>query len=166
MTPQIVRLTKEELKFVQDLAHRTWPSTFKEILTPAQIKYMLDWMYNLDNLEQQFQKGQRFYAVKQNERFLGFAAIELNHPEPGQVKLHKLYVLPDQHSKGLGKMLIEYIFGVVKKENMQSVVLNVNRYNTAVNFYKHCGFSILKEEIIDIGNGFIMDDFVMVLGLK
>ena len=156
MIPQIVRLTKEELQYVQDLAHRTWPSTFRDILTPAQIKYMLDWMYNLDTLAQQFQMGQRFYAVKQNEQFLGFAAIELNHPEPGKVKLHKLYVLPEQHGKGLGKMLLDSVVETARNEQLQFLVLNVNRYNVAVNFYQHYGFSILKEEVIDIGNGFIM----------
>jgi ribosomal protein S18 acetylase RimI-like enzyme len=165
MTPQIVRLTIEELQYVQDIAHRTWPSTFRDILTPAQIEYMLDWMYNFDTLEQQFHDGQRFYAVKKNDQFLGFAAIELNHPEPGKVKLHKLYVLPDQHGKGFGKKLMDHVAEEAKREHMQSIVLNVNRYNSAVKFYENYGFSTLKEEIIDIGSGFIMDDFVMGMAL-
>ncbi len=162
---QIVRLSIDELLNVQDIAHRTWPSTFKDILTSDQIQYMLEWMYSLDTLEQQFQDGQRFYAVKENEQFLGFAAIELNHPKAGQAKIHKLYLLPDQQGKGYGKMLMDHIAEEAKHEHMQSLVLNVNRYNSAVKFYENYGFSILKEEIIDIGSGFIMDDFVMGMEL-
>jgi GNAT superfamily N-acetyltransferase len=161
MIAQIVRLTIDELHHVRDIAHRTWPSTFKDILTPAQIEYMLGWMYNLDTLKQQFQIGHRFYAVKENKQFLGFAAIELNQPESGKVKLHKLYLLPDQQGKGLGKMLLDTVVETARNEHLQLLVLNVNRHNVAVNFYQHYGFSILKEEVIDIGNSFIMDDFVM-----
>jgi ribosomal protein S18 acetylase RimI-like enzyme len=39
--------------------------------------------------------------------------------------------------------------------------LNVNKYNSAIQFYHKIGFEIAKEEVIDIGNGFVMDDYVM-----
>jgi ribosomal protein S18 acetylase RimI-like enzyme len=74
-------------------------------------------------------------------------------------------VLPDQHGKGFGKKLMDHVAEEAKREHMQSIVLNVNRYNSAVKFYENYGFSTLKEEIIDIGSGFIMDDFVMGMAL-
>jgi hypothetical protein len=39
--------------------------------------------------------------------------------------------------------------------------LNVNKYNSAQDFYKKLGFCIDYEEVIDIGNGYVMDDYVM-----
>jgi len=48
-----------------------------------------------------------------------------------------------------------------KEEKMRAVVLNVNRFNPAVSFYEKYGFKIIKEEVIDIGNGYVMDDYVM-----
>jgi ribosomal protein S18 acetylase RimI-like enzyme len=39
--------------------------------------------------------------------------------------------------------------------------LNVNKRNIAIRFYESIGFAITNEEVIDIGNGFVMDDFVM-----
>jgi ribosomal protein S18 acetylase RimI-like enzyme len=160
---QVVRLTLNELQHVQHIAHQTWPLTFKDILTPEQIQYMLEWMYNLDTLKQQFHEGQQFYAVKENDRFIGFTAIELHHPERENVKIHKLYVLPEFHGKGIGLALVDQVKVVALSEKMKTILLNVNRFNSAVSFYEKYGFRTVKEEVIDIGNGFVMDDFVMAL---
>jgi ribosomal protein S18 acetylase RimI-like enzyme len=163
MMYQVVRLTLNELQHVQHIAHQTWPLTFKDILTPEQIQYMLEWMYNLDTLKQQFHEGQQFYAVKENDRFIGFTAIELHHPERENVKIHKLYVLPEFHGKGIGLALVDQVKVVALSEKMKTILLNVNRFNSAVSFYEKYGFRTVKEEVIDIGNGFVMDDFVMAL---
>jgi len=163
MMYQVVRLTLDELQHVQHIAHQTWPLTFKDILTPEQIQYMLEWMYNLDTLKQQFHEGQQFYAVKENDRFIGFTAIELHHLERENVKIHKLYVLPEFHGKGIGLALVDQVKVVALSEKMKTILLNVNRFNSAVSFYEKYGFRTVKEEVIDIGNGFVMDDFVMAL---
>ena len=39
--------------------------------------------------------------------------------------------------------------------------LNVNRFNKAQYFYKKLGFEVAYEEDIEIGNGYLMEDFVM-----
>jgi hypothetical protein len=39
--------------------------------------------------------------------------------------------------------------------------LNVNRFNKAVQFYQYLEFTIIKEENIDIGDGYLMEDYVM-----
>jgi GNAT superfamily N-acetyltransferase len=161
----LVRLTLDEMQYVRHIAYQTWPSTFKEILTPEQIQYMLEWMYNLDTLKQQYYRGQHFYAVKENDTYIGFTAIELNYPEKETVKVHKLYVLPEYQGKGIGRALVNHAHELALGAKMKTILLNVNRFNPAVAFYQKYGFRTLKEEVIDIGNGFIMDDFVMVFEL-
>jgi hypothetical protein len=42
----------------------------------------------------------------------------------------------------------------------------VNRFNTALGFYKRIGFSIVTEENIDIGQGYWMEDYVMEMPIK
>jgi len=44
-----------------------------------------------------------------------------------------------------------------------TILLNVNRFNNAKYFYEKLGFIIVLEEKIEIGNGYIMDDFQMKL---
>jgi len=54
---QLRQIGKEELSIVQNIAHQTWPSTFENILSTEQIDYMLNWMYDLRQLESQVEKG-------------------------------------------------------------------------------------------------------------
>lgn len=163
---QIKKLTTEELVIVQEVAHKTWPNTFRNILSNAQIDYMLEWMYNRDTLIRQAKSGHEFYVFENKGVVLGFCGIEPFHPDPDSLKIHKLYVLPESQGLGVGKQLIEKSKEVALKNGLKSVVLNVNRFNNAVDFYKHLDFIIVKEEDIEIGNGYLMEDYVMSLTIR
>lgn len=43
----------------------------------------------------------------------------------------------------------------------KALQLQVNRRNNAKYFYEKNGFSVIKEFDFDIGNGYVMDDYVM-----
>ena len=43
------------------------------------------------------------------------------------------------------------------------IELNVNKYNKAVDFYRHLGMRVLVEEDFPIGNGFYKTDYIMGL---
>lgn len=163
---QIRQLSKEELLLVQSIAHRTWPSTFANILSPEQIEYMLNWMYSLEMLESQFEKGHTFLLAEENGEELGFAGFELNYSEGPKAKLHKIYLLPAAQGKGVGKALILDVEDRARNAGQKSLLLNVNKYNQkAIDFYLKMGFQEIYKEVIDIGNGYVMDDVVMELNL-
>ncbi|OYX20755.1 MAG: GNAT family N-acetyltransferase [Algoriphagus sp. 32-45-6] len=163
---KIRTLAKEELIKVQSIAHRTWPSTFAGILSPEQIQYMLNWMYSLDMLESQLDKGHTFLLAEDDGKELGFAGFELNYAEGPKAKLHKIYLLPEAQGKGAGKALILEVANRARKSGQKSLLLNVNKYNQkAIDFYLKIGFQEIYKEVIDIGNGYVMDDVVMELNL-
>ena len=54
---ETVQLRKEDVFLVNHLAHKIWPIAFKDILSKDQIDYMLDWMYDVNTLEEQVQVG-------------------------------------------------------------------------------------------------------------
>lgn len=159
----IQKLSQNELQVVQDLAYATWPETFKEILTKEQIDYMLEWMYNLETLKNQVKDGHQFYLYSENEIPLGFIGFESFQPFKNVIKIHKLYVLPQTQGSGVGKKLIQKTVEIAKETGVFSIVLNVNRFNKAVSFYQYLGFQIIFEENIDIGNGYLMEDYVLEL---
>ena len=158
-------LKQDELSIVHEIAHATWPDTFKDILSQDQILYMLNWMYNLKQLESQFNQGHQFFVAEVDGKPVGFIGIEPDYPEKGLAKIHKIYILPNQQGLGIGKKLIEFVKDIALQSDMKGLLLNVNRFNKAVDFYKVIGFKILFEENIDIGNGYLMEDYVMQLDL-
>ena len=162
---KIRALNRNELMIVHEIAHLTWPDTFKEILSKDQIEYMLNWMYNLNLLENQVDQGHLFFVAEHEGKPAGFIGIEPNHPEKGITKIHKIYILPSMQGMGIGKKLIDHVIDLSVQSNISALLLNVNRFNNAVHFYKSQGFEILHEENIDIGNGYLMEDFVMRLSI-
>lgn len=157
----IVVATKEQLVIVKNLAYKIWPNAYETILSKAQLDYMLEMIYSIDSLEKQFNNGHIFLLIEDNQNFIGFASYELNCNNSNKTKLQKLYVLPEIQGKGIGKQVIDYIKDKVVLSNNLALFLNVNKFNKAKDFYQKYGFKIIKEEVIDIGNNYIMDDYVM-----
>jgi GNAT superfamily N-acetyltransferase len=154
------KINKDQVVRIKQLAYKTWPDTFKEILSLEQIQYMLNWMYNEEKLAEQISNGHEFYIIH-DEQDLGFIGVEFDHPERGIMKIHKLYVLPDQQGKALGYQLFNFVKQRAIEKGISRIQLNVNRFNKAVAFYDRVGFKIIKEEDIDIGEGYLMEDYVM-----
>jgi len=162
---EIIPAHSQDLIQVQSIAHRTWPHTFGKILTPEQIEYMLNWMYDLDNLEKQLNAGHQFFLAENEGEKLGFIGIEVNY-EPEKLKIHKIYILPTAQGKGVGKKLFSKIKEIAKANGQKTLTLNVNKENQpAIDFYLNSGFEEIKREVIDIGNGYVMDDIVFDLKL-
>ncbi|MBC7522998.1 MAG: GNAT family N-acetyltransferase [Flavobacterium sp.] len=158
----ILEAKKEHLSIIKDLAFAIWPVAYAEILSKDQLDYMLDKFYSIPFLENQMNTGQVFVLAEQDGIYSGFASYELNCIDT-KTKIHKLYVLPTTQGTGLGKKFVEYIKLESQKNNNTGVFLNVNRFNTAVEFYKKQNFIISETVNIEIGNGFLMEDYVMEL---
>jgi ribosomal protein S18 acetylase RimI-like enzyme len=163
MNVEIITATIKDIPAIQNIAYTTWPIAYSNIITKEQINYMLQLMYSNQALEQQFQHNHTFFIAKENNQALGFVSISAQ--ENTIFKLHKLYVLPQLQTKGVGKSLLQAALSFAKANNATHVQLQVNRNNPAKQFYLNQGFSILQEANFDIGNGFFMNDYIMQITL-
>ena len=155
------KITKNQLPIIKDLAYTIWPIAYGEILSKEQLNYMLDNFYSVDNLSNQMDSGQVFELLLEDKNVIGYLGYEFNCKETGLLKIHKIYLLPETQGKGFGKFMIDEIVNIAKSNNQKGVFLNVNKYNKAKFFYEKLGFVISKEEVIDIGNDYVMDDYIM-----
>lgn len=164
---EIIDAQESHYPIIQSLAQQTWPHTFGKILSPDQIKYMLEWMYSISSIKDQVEnKGHNYILVKTNNDFVGYASYELNYNKSTSTKLHKIYVLPQLQGTGAGKFLMTEVIKRTAAAKNRNLLLNVNRDNTAVGFYEKIGFNIIQLEDIDIGNGYYMNDYVMSMEIK
>lgn len=152
---------EQDVELIKDIAAATWPATYLDIIGQNQIDYMLDKMYSKGELLGQLLSGHVFLIAEDNENQLGFAGYSISNHEERIYKLHKLYVLPSAHGKGVGKILINEVFNQVKDAGASALQLNVNKHNKAKDFYLKGGFTIIESVNLDIGNGYFMDDYVM-----
>ena len=162
MTNNIIirKATLGDVPGIRQLAASVWPSTYQEILSGEQIHYMMELFYSVDSLKEQFHKHSFIIGYLNNEP-VGFASYS---PAADAVyKLHKLYVSTSVQGMGLGKALINFIITDLRRYEATALELNVNRNNKARAFYERMGFEVVREEDIDIGNHFWMNDYVMRL---
>lgn len=158
----IEKNTDNDFVIIREIANEVWPIAYGSILSKAQLDYMMKMMYSIEALQiQSYVKNHQFILAKENDVTLGFASYEFNFSETKKTKLHKIYILSNQQGKGIGNKIIDYIENAAKNNHQEALFLNVNKYNSAQNFYKKLGFCIDHEEIIYIGNGYVMDDYVM-----
>lgn len=159
---QIEKAGLKNIQLIQNIATAAWGATYGEILSADQSAYMLEMMYSNESLSNQMHNGQHFILIRhsETEEYKGFASIEYHYKRTNKTKIHKLYVLPDNQGAGIGKTLIEYISSLASKQGDKYITLNMNRFNRSHGFYTKMGFSIAGEEDIDIGNGYLMEDYI------
>jgi diamine N-acetyltransferase len=155
----------QDIGLIGYLAQQSWPQTYQNILTPPQIDYMMNLFYSPTSLNKQMvELGHQFLIAEETEEPVGFAAFSAA-AEPGLFKLHKIYVLPNQQGKGLGRLLLDFIAKYTLDQGADRLQLNVNRHNDARKFYEKLGFRVIRQEDIDIGENYFMNDYVMELDL-
>ena len=154
---EIKTADKTDVPLIQQLAYSIWTVVYKDILSKAKIEYMLSTMHSIPPLTKLMDDDHQFIIPYEDGIAKGYACYKIH---PGKVRIEKLYVLPDQHKKGIGNLMVEHIINKAKGI-VDTVELNVYRENKAVGFYKRIGFEIVKEVDIPIGEGYFMNDYVM-----
>lgn len=151
-----------DIPIIQDLANIVWPHTFAHLMTQDQLKYMMDMMYSTESIEKQMADLNHCYLlVKDEDEYIGYLSYEINYKQQSLTKIHKIYVLPRYQGKGVGKYLIQKALMIAKEHHNNVLTLNVKRDNKAIQFYESQGFEIAGTEDIDIGDGYLMQDYVM-----
>lgn len=184
---KILRANAADLPVVAELAGVIWRACYPGIITHAQVNYMLAQMYALDTLREEIRsRGICYDLLFVDGRPAGFAsygpAKETTVPDclsrsmggPPRCgvrtaqrtvpafKLHKLYLLPELHGRGLGSRLLQHCVQAVRVAGARCLFLSVNKRNTkAIAAYKRNGFIIADSVVTDIGGGFVMDDYIM-----
>ena len=155
------RAILSDIPLIRSLAEAIWWRHYPDIISDAQIEYMLEMMYSERSITDQIQSGQNYTLVYAGDQPVGYYAV--SEKSLGHFFLHKFYIQVDRHRKGIGTAAFSHM--VANDCNgFKEITLQVNRRNIkAVNFYFKHGFVIDYAKDFDIGGGYSMDDFFMVL---
>ena len=163
---EILPVTEEHLPALAELAGVIWRAYYPGIISHEQIEFMLARMYAPEVLRDEIHsQGVRFYRLLVDGRFAGFASIGPTDAD-GVMKLHKLYLPPEIHGRGLGTRLLNHCIAQARQSGARRLLLAVNKRNAkAIAAYQRNGFAIAESVMVDIGGGFVMDDFIMAKDL-
>ncbi len=152
-------INEDQIKILADTANIVWHEAYKEIVSVAQIDYMIEKFQSFNPLSEAINKNNYlYYLIKVDNNVAGYIGL---HEENEKMFLSKLYILKEYRGKQVASKTFEFIENLAKGRNLKSVWLTVNKNNNhAIEVYKHKGFAVIRKQVADIGNGFVMDDYV------
>lgn len=148
-----------EILGIASLAEEIWHEHFTDIIGEDQVNYMVEKFQSFDALQKQVSDGYEYFLISTDYMMAGYTGI---HEENGSLFLSKLYLLKESRGQHLSTEVFHFLVNLAKERNLNKIWLTCNKYNShTLDVYKHLGFQIVRDEVTDIGNGFVMDDYIM-----
>lgn len=166
MAVTLTPLTEADFSVVAELAERIWRTHYVAMVPVAQIEFMLAGRYTAERLRTYLGSDQRWMHVLRVEgESVGYCSHTLTDT-PGELKLEQLYLLSGLHGQGLGGRMLDLVEAHGRTLGCTSLMLQVNKGNSgSIAVYRKRGFEVREAAVFDIGNGFVMDDYVMAKAL-
>jgi GNAT superfamily N-acetyltransferase len=157
----------DSIPAIRRLSEEIWYQVYPSVVPIAQIEFLLSTWYSSEALTEQMEVlGHNFILVEWNDEAVGYASYSMklaNQPE--RFRVHKLYLQPSMHGKGIGRAMLKFIADESMPLGCRELELNVHKRNPAVGFYQHVGFAIEQDIVTVIEHGHVLDDYIMLLDL-
>ena len=162
-TVELVKVeTAEDIERVAKLAEPIWREHFTPIIGKKQVAYMLDKFQSVHAVTDQIAEGYEYRILVVDGHDAGYIGT---HREEERMFLSKLYVNRRYRGRGFAGFMLDDL--VKRSEGLRAIYLTCNKYNEgSLAVYRKRGFEIIDSVVTDIGNGFVMDDYIFELDLR
>ena len=156
---EILTVNKETIKETSDFASEVFIDYYIPLIGEKQARYMADLFLSQEASLKLIDDGAVFRLVREKGEIIGFCEYK---KEEGRLFLSKLYARKDQRHKGVGRFMFEDVKAYARRNGLQKIYLTVNKGNTpSYKIYLHLGFKVIDSVVNDIGQGYVMDDYIM-----
>lgn len=91
--------------------------------------------------------------------FSGYVGV---HEENGSLFLSKLYIHEGARGKHISTATFHYLVDLVRIVVLIKSGSPCNKHNDhTLSVYEHLGFITTRSQVTNIGNGFVMDDYIL-----
>ena len=154
-------LSPEDIKVTAQLAQKIWNQHYVPIIGQDQVNYMVEKFQSEFAISNQLKEAYLYYYIEHSGKPCGYLAL-LPNKEKSRLMISKIYIDVDFRGNNLGTELLNFTISKSKEEQFKTIWLTVNKNNTkSIEWYKQKGFEIKEAVVFDIGNGFIMDDYLL-----
>lgn len=160
----VLAKTDDDIREIAVLAEEIWNQHFVDIIGKAQVDYMVEKFQSYPALKKQIeQEGYEYYRIFCGGLQAGYIGV---HPEKDALFLSKLYIRKDFRGKHLATGALRFLTELCRKRGLKKIWLTCNKHNDhTLAVYDHLGFQITDEQVADIGNGYVMDDYILTYEL-
>ncbi|MBD3652777.1 GNAT family N-acetyltransferase [Kangiella sp.] len=155
----ITKANESDLTAIANLADIIWREHYTPIIGPEQVEYMLGKFQSASAMSQQLLEGVDYYSLWLDDLLIGYLSF---YTKGDALFLSKIYVLSQLRGQGIGQQAVDFVKQQAQSKGLDRIQLTVNKYNTgSITAYERMGFKKTEEVVMDIGGGFVMDDYVM-----
>ena len=159
MTALIHAQTPADFREIAKLADQIWTQHYTPIIGSDQVRYMVDKFQSAAAIEEQVENGIYYYLMLHPTEPAGYFSYELKEDH---LFLSKLYVLKSMRGKRIGQTAMTFMQAQARANGLNKIRLTVNKNNSdSIAAYLGWGFKNVDSVVMDIGNGFVMDDFIL-----
>ncbi len=151
---------KVHIKELADLASEIWHEYWPCLLSEEQIDYMVEKFQSESAIIEQIKNENYayFFIIKDSVK-CGYFGISRKED---YLFLSKLYLKKEYRHQGIGRKAFEKIVEIAKDFGYSSIKLTVNKNNKkTIDAYLKYRLAIIDKAVTDIGNDFVMDDYIM-----
>src|SRR5699024_4674034 len=142
MTIIIRKMTRKDMKQVQDIAKTTWHATYDGIIPRDIQNNFLDKAYSLQMMKQRL-KQPYFFVAEVKGKVVGFSQFTVPDQQ-GMTELVAIYLYPDYQGIGIGSAFLKE--GMKHLKDVKEIQLNVEKDNhIGRQFYEAKGISVISE---------------------
>ena len=156
----------EQAGIVARLARKIWTEHYTPIIGADQVEHMLNCFQTREKIWQEIADNAcRYELLRMQGEPAGYMAYRYES-ENRAVFLSKLYIDRPFRGNRLARLMLDRLIEFGGLAGASEIYLTVNKNNTgSIAAYERMGFVQTDSVVKDIGGGFIMDDYVMRLGL-
>ena len=153
-----------DIRALAALATEIWHEYFTAIISKEQIDYMVEKFQSYPVLKKAIEEENYTYFLAYEEgAMIGFCGVK---PEKDRLFLSKLYLHKKARGKGLSSILLKRAISFAREQDKKAIYLTCNKFNQhSLDVYRAKGFKDIDSVQMDIGQGFIMDDYILQLEL-
>jgi ribosomal protein S18 acetylase RimI-like enzyme len=154
-------LNDEAVLVVERLARKIWTEHFSPIIGMPQVEYMLKEWQSALAIKRCLVQGYKYYLIDLDGVSVGYLGV-LARPDKGELFLSKFYLLSECRGRGIGRQMMDFVKEFARGNGLKKIALNTNKKNLdTIRFYEKAGFCDRSSDVIDLGHGFVADDWRM-----
>ena len=167
--------TAEDRERLAELAGRIWREYWPAIIGEDQTEYMVANFQSLEAIERDMAlEGEpyEYWFISSDAADARGGAPRVPHvvgytgghteASTDRFFISKIYLLAEERGRGYASRVVDFYEALCRERGLSAMYLTVNKHNElGIRAYKGRGFEVIDSVEADIGEGFIMDDYIM-----
>lgn len=155
--------TDEQLKNLEKFAAEIWLDYWPDLIGENQTRYMINMFHSFDAMKRDIDDHayEYWFVEDADGNTVGYTGGHVE-PKTNRFFISKIYLLKEERGKHYASQILNFYENLCEERDLEAMYLTVNKHNElGTRAYLGRGFEIIDQVETDIGEGYIMDDFIM-----